>query len=260
MRPRSRCPRKLLKRLNDLSVCRPSKIPGSPGQKRERSISDCKLPSKSKSLQNIGGRTSFGGAEPGLTVSGRDPITVQCPARRDKSERLQPFDDDHGENETVKMPGAKARNSAASTATAPITVELPGEPQGKGRPRFRMRLARFGGSAGKPYTPARSRAYELALRQVAAIAMRGRKPLDGALKVTVAAFMAVPASWPARKRDVALAGATYPTVKPDIDNVVKMTLDAGNGVLWLDDKQIVVLSIFKQYDEVPRLRIEIWSR
>lgn len=42
-----------------------------------------------------------------------------------------------------------------------------------------------------------------------------------------------------------------PTVKPDIDNLVKFYLDAGNQVLWPDDKKIIDLRATKVYSENP---------
>ena len=49
--------------------------------------------------------------------------------------------------------------------------------------------------------------------------------------------------------------------KPDIDNLIKAILDAGNGVLWHDDNQVVSVNAAKRYSEntPPRAytRIEI---
>lgn len=39
----------------------------------------------------------------------------------------------------------------------------------------------------------------------------------------------------------------YAVVKPDLDNFLKAVMDAGNGVLWEDDSQIVSLSADKDY-------------
>jgi Holliday junction resolvase RusA-like endonuclease len=43
----------------------------------------------------------------------------------------------------------------------------------------------------------------------------------------------------------------------DLDNIAKAVLDAGNGILWDDDRQIVSLSICKLYVEVPRVEVEM---
>lgn len=48
-----------------------------------------------------------------------------------------------------------------------------------------------------------------------------------------------------------------PIVKPDIDNLVKFYLDAGNQILWSDDKKIVELKARKIYSESPRTIIKV---
>jgi Holliday junction resolvase RusA-like endonuclease len=130
-----------------------------------------------------------------------------------------------------------------------IIIELPGEPRGKGRPRFARRT-------GHAYTPQKTASYEAMLRNEAALAMANRPPLEGALRVRVLACFGVPQSWSAKKRTAAITGAIRPAKRPDIDNVVKM-LDACNGVVWADDAQIVEGWIEKFYSDRPRLRIEV---
>ena len=43
--------------------------------------------------------------------------------------------------------------------------------------------------------------------------------------------------------------------RPDIDNLIKFTLDAGNGVLWTDDAIIAILEASKVWAEVGRTLI-----
>lgn len=44
----------------------------------------------------------------------------------------------------------------------------------------------------------------------------------------------------------------------DIDNYGKVLLDALTGIVWLDDKQIVRMSVEKAYDKArPRVEIEV---
>jgi Holliday junction resolvase RusA-like endonuclease len=132
--------------------------------------------------------------------------------------------------------------------TAPIVIELSGEPKGKGRPRFARN--------GRVYTPAATRAYESTLRFAAQEEMNGRPPLDGALAVTVTATFPIPISWSARKRASALAGSLPHVKAPDCDNLLKCT-DALNQIVWRDDKQIIKARVVKRYGERPSLRIEI---
>lgn len=56
----------------------------------------------------------------------------------------------------------------------------------------------------------------------------------------------------------------YPKNKPkhlvpmgDLDNYSKAVLDAGNGILWPDDRYIVSLHITKHYSKEPRTQIKI---
>ena len=131
----------------------------------------------------------------------------------------------------------------------PIVIELAGEPDGAGRPRFVR-------STGIAFTPSATRKYQAALRLTAQMAMNGRQPLDGPLTVRVIASFPVPASWSARKRAAAVAGHIHPTVKPDADNILKQ-LDALNQVVFVDDKQVVAAMVTKRYSARPALRIEI---
>jgi Holliday junction resolvase RusA-like endonuclease len=149
---------------------------------------------------------------------------------------------------------------AAIVATLPlgevISITLPGAPIAKGRARSRIVYPRKGTPFISFYTPAETVSYERALARVGKTAMRARAPLDGALKVTVTAYMPAPPSWSGVKRAKAMAGEIRPSVKPDADNVLK-TLDALNGIVWIDDAQIVDAQIIKTYSASPRLVIEI---
>ncbi len=130
-----------------------------------------------------------------------------------------------------------------------ITIELAGEPKGKGRPRFVR-------ATGHAYTPAETRRYESALRSTAEIIMGRAQPLDGPLNVTVEALFPIPQSWSRRQWDRAIAGAVLPTGRPDVDNILKI-LDALNGVVWRDDKQIVTATIRKRYSNNPALVVRV---
>jgi Holliday junction resolvase RusA-like endonuclease len=142
---------------------------------------------------------------------------------------------------------ANVRNSLHKTQA--VIIELAGEPKGKARPRFARRT-------GHAYTPQKTASFEAMLRHEAAVAMGGRPPLEGALRVQVNAYFGVPQSWSAKKRAAALAGAIRPAKRPDLDNIAKM-LDALNEVVWRDDAQVVSGLIEKLYSDRPRLRVEV---
>jgi Holliday junction resolvase RusA-like endonuclease len=124
-----------------------------------------------------------------------------------------------------------------------IVVHIPGEIRGKGRPRFSRK-------SGRAYTPERTATAEAWVRSRAADAHTGA-PLDGPVSIRLEVGVAVPASWSKRKRADALAGAAWPTGKPDLDNVLKLVGDACNGILWADDKQIVRAEVSRRYVEAP---------
>ncbi len=132
-----------------------------------------------------------------------------------------------------------------------IYIKLDGVPVAKGR----LRHAIAGGRA-IGYTPKKTRDYEKLLSQAANKEMAGKPLLAGPLMMHVYVFMPIPKSWSQKKRQAAINGEVWPTVKPDWDNYGKIT-DALNGVVFLDDKQIVKGTVSKIYAEDPALHVMI---
>lgn len=139
---------------------------------------------------------------------------------------------------------------------AVITIELAGMPRGKGRPRFRFVRPKNKPGFVSTYTDEKTRDFEGNLSDVAGAAMAGRPPLDGAIEVTVTCYMAVPASWSAKRQREALAGVIRPTVKPDWDNFAKVC-DALNGIVFRDDAAVVDGHVHKFYSARPRTLIVV---
>jgi Holliday junction resolvase RusA-like endonuclease len=133
-----------------------------------------------------------------------------------------------------------------------VRIDIAGPPRGKGRGR----AVAVPGKGARVYTDAKTRSYESRLSFAAEQAMAGRAPTDLPVRLTMSVFFAIPASWSKKKRAQALSGTVWPTVKPDADNTLKLT-DALNGIVWGDDKQVVVASVFKSYSERPGLVIEV---
>lgn len=52
-------------------------------------------------------------------------------------------------------------------------------------------------------------------------------------------------------------GEILPQKKPDIDNVVKIIMDALNGAAYKDDKQVVSVFASKFYDDDPKVIVEV---
>jgi len=77
---------------------------------------------------------------------------------------------------------------------------------------------------------------------------RPAKPLEGPLRLDVAASMPIPESWPKKKQTAAEARDLWPTGKPDLDNLIKHLKDCMTKVgFWIDDRQVVILEARKYY-------------
>lgn len=115
---------------------------------------------------------------------------------------------------------------------------------GKGRPRFARR-----GAHVIAYTPEKTKAYESEIKAAASAAMAGSQVITGAVHIDIVIHVEPPASWSKKRRAEALGDAVYPIGKPDIDNVTKGILDAMNGIVYADDKQVVQMTVAKRYFE-----------
>lgn len=133
-----------------------------------------------------------------------------------------------------------------------ITFTVPGVPVPKGRPRFAKR-----GNFVTTYTPEKTASYENLVKVLAMQEMRGAKPIEGAVSVVIDISICPPASWSKKKQAQALNDLIRPTGKPDLDNVAKGILDAMNGVVYLDDKQVFELTARKYYCETACAMVRV---
>jgi len=129
---------------------------------------------------------------------------------------------------------------------SPITIIVEGEPQGKGRPR----ASSIGGFV-RMYTPSKTKDYEAEIQHEAAQAMRGRDLISGPVLVELEMYHSIRKSWTKAKRDAARLNKVVPTIKVDADNCLKVFCDALNGVAWIDDVQVVNVSIIKRFADEP---------
>ena len=113
-----------------------------------------------------------------------------------------------------------------------MTFFFPVDPQPKGRPRFARR-----GRLIVTRTPGPTRAYEREIATLARNQMGSQPLMTDPLIVQLLFFLKKP---PSAKR-------SYPTTKPDLDNLIKAVLDAMNGIIWKDDTQVVDLHVHKRY-------------
>jgi len=133
-----------------------------------------------------------------------------------------------------------------------IVFEVLGDPKGKGRPRFSRH-----GKFTKVYTDQATLDYETAIQSCASKAMGLQKPLETPVSVFLYIRLPVPQSYSKKRTEACLAGSERPSKKPDIDNVAKCFLDAMNGVVYLDDTQVVDLHIKKLYSAVAGVDVAI---
>ena len=134
-----------------------------------------------------------------------------------------------------------------------VSFVIPGEPQGKGRPRFSMQHGRT-----ITRTPDETALYENLVKMEYRQQCRGiRFPDDAMLDVRVYAYYTIPASAGKKKRQAMLEKKIRPTKKPDFDNIGKVICDSLNGIAYRDDAQVVDGMVRKFYAEHPRVVVTI---
>jgi Holliday junction resolvase RusA-like endonuclease len=127
-----------------------------------------------------------------------------------------------------------------------------GQPQGKQRPRFARR-----GAFTHAYTPEKTKTYEDEIRYMARAAMGASPPLETPVTVAIYIRMEIPKSFSKQKRKDALANIIKPMKTPDLDNCAKCFLDAMNGHVYLDDKQVVNLHVTKVWSEIGAVEVMV---
>lgn len=143
-------------------------------------------------------------------------------------------------------PGADHRGNAA------LTFSVPGEPVAKGRARAFIR----GGKIGH-HTPDKTARYENLVRLVAKQAIGAAKPLEGPISLRCTFWLPVPMSYSNKRRKACLNGSERHCKRPDIDNLLKSVKDGCNGVVWVDDCQVVEVMASKRYGVVAMAEIEV---
>lgn len=135
-----------------------------------------------------------------------------------------------------------------------ITFTVPGEPVAKARARITI-----AGGRAHAYTPAKTAAYEQLVAVYAAAAMKNAPLLEHPVRLHLGIYCKVPGSWSKKKRADALAGIERPAKAPDIDNICKSVADGMNGIVWVDDSQIVELVCSKHYALEPYVSVSVTS-
>ena len=128
--------------------------------------------------------------------------------------------------------------------------EIPSKIIGKGRPRLNSHT-------GKVYTPTRTKDYEELVEQYFLLKYPRYKTLDGRIKMDIVAYFEVPKSTSKLVKTQMMENKISPNKKPDIDNIVKIILDAMNNIAFKDDTQITKISVEKKYSEIEKVFVRI---
>jgi Holliday junction resolvase RusA-like endonuclease len=121
-----------------------------------------------------------------------------------------------------------------------ISFTIPGLPIAQPRPKISTR-----GGFGRAYVEKDHpiHAYRSAIQLAASQAMQGQQPFEGPVRLAITLLFPRPKSHTKKERS-----RLAHTQRPDLTNIAKGNEDALNGVIWLDDSQIVVLVMQKSWE------------
>ena len=143
---------------------------------------------------------------------------------------------------------------------SPLRITIPGNPH----PQGRGRIVRIRSKSGKDYPmiadPMKSRNWKATARQhmTAAVLEWPSWKREGPLTVEILAVFECPRSQHRKKTRTTRRWHT--SRRGDVDNIAKAVLDAGNGVLWIDDAQVAELFVRKivgMQDELPHVEVTV---
>lgn len=133
-------------------------------------------------------------------------------------------------------------------------LTVPGKAKGQQRPRFSRKT-------GRAYEPKESAEAKQTLRALVVQEVQRSGWIiahqDMPVELIVRSYREIPSSKTSWFKKAAAAELIAPLTKPDCDNVTKMLMDAMNGIVYHDDKQIFKMSYEAFYSETPRVEIEV---
>jgi Holliday junction resolvase RusA-like endonuclease len=133
-----------------------------------------------------------------------------------------------------------------------VTFMVEGTPVPKGRPRFARR-----GKFVSTYSPKTTVDYETKVAEAAQMAMGSSEPLETPVGAYIYITLPIPASYSKKRTQACLSGEERPTKKSDIDNFCKAVFDGMNGIVFVDDSQIVSLHSTKVYGTVGMVEVMV---
>ncbi len=132
-----------------------------------------------------------------------------------------------------------------------IQFVIHGNPISKGRPRFNKK--------GWAYTDKKTKDAEVNIMVAATKRMKESLPYECPLMLSIKFYMPIPKSYSNKIRlKIETNGRTH-SKRPDLDNLIKLVLDALNGICWIDDSQIIMINAIKMYaaDNEPRTEVTV---
>ena len=133
-----------------------------------------------------------------------------------------------------------------------VTFMVEGTPVPKGRPRFARR-----GKFVSTYSPKTTVDYETKVAEAAQLAMGSSEPLETPVGAYIYITLPIPASYSKKRKQDCLSGQERPTKKSDIDNFCKAVFDGMNGIVFVDDSQVVSLHSTKVYGTIGMVEVMV---
>jgi len=132
-----------------------------------------------------------------------------------------------------------------------IELTVTGKPEGKGRPRL--------GAGGRVFTP---RTTSVAEREIRAAWEGVGEPrlADGPIEIEVLLVVERPLGHFNTKGELNKKGREMPfphNKKPDVDNAIKLVMDALNTRAYRDDVQVCKAAVMREWGDVAHTRIRL---
>lgn len=136
--------------------------------------------------------------------------------------------------------------------TVIVEFTIPGPPVALQRARHRVVNIAGASSFTHTYDTAANKQakHDIAMRAKLVMCRAGHmRPLCDAMGIEINCYR----KRPKRNRD------EHPISKPDVDNYLKLVLDALNGVVYTDDSRVCSVHAHKRFDENQRTDVRIWT-
>ena len=120
-----------------------------------------------------------------------------------------------------------------------ITLLIKGTPKSWKAPQFNRKT-------GSVYKPKQEKAWQESVWGQT-MPYAPPEPWTGPIQLRLKFEFAIPKSWPKWKREFAHTEVVWPDSGPDYDNLAKAIVDALKGVFFVDDRQIALAEIEKDW-------------